>query len=176
MSTRRGQSLVECLVAMTLFGTAFGAVALTLHALQRSECRVRDALDADREWERLSAQLREDAHQATSAVAAEADRQPESASELQLALPAEQTVKYTVQAARVERLLRHQQAVLHRETFRLPAATRARWQVQTDRHTPLVSLRLDPEPGRWSEGIGVGPCRLDAAVRLIGSSSPVARP
>ena len=167
MRTRRGHTLVEVLVATTLFGVIFSTVGLTLHAMARSERQVGAALDADRELERLAVQLRQDAHQATSASTTDAREQTPPQSVLSLALPAGETVHYTLQSDRVERVLRHEQTVRHRETYRLPAGAVGRWQVQAERPVPLVSLVLELEQANSSVPIGAGAWRLDAAVRLF---------
>lgn len=176
MRTRRGHTLLECTVAFALFGTILSTVGLTLHAMARSERRVGAALLADRELERLAVQLRQDAHQATSATATDVRDQKPLQSALSLALPAGETVHYTLQSERVERVLRHEQTLRHRETYRLPAATGARWQVQTERPVPLVSLVLERDQSPSSVPVGVGTCRVDAAVRLFRPAARATKP
>lgn len=176
MRTRRGHTLLECLVAMSLFGVTLSTVGLTLHTMARSERLLGTALDADRELNRLTVQLRQDAHQATSASTTDVGEQTPTHSVLSLALPDEETVQYTLQPERIERVLRHEQTVRHRETYRLPAAAVGRWQVQAERPVPLVSLVLDLAPANSSMPIGVGTCRVDAAVQLFRPHASAPKP
>ena len=176
MRTRRGHTLVEVLVAITLFGVTLSTIGLTLHTMARSERQVAVALDADRELERLTVQLRQDAHQATSASTADVGEQTPPQSVLSFVLPDEETVQYTLQSGRIERVLRHQQTVRHRETYRLPAAAVGRWQVQTERPVPMVSLVLDLAQANSSMPIGAGTCRVDAAVQLFPPHAPPSKP
>lgn len=93
-----------------------------------------------------------------------------------LTLTDEHSVRYTLQAGSVERVLQQGEQPLHRETYRLPPSFTAHWQVDADRPSPMVSLRIDPG-GVGSAGStgSTGPrgfqaIRINAAVGLLRAS------
>lgn len=167
MRTRRGYTLVECLVVLTLTGTALGTSALTMHALSRAERQVREEFQDAGDLARLAVQLREDAHQALSARIESSGEPPTSANVLSLPAPDDRIVQYTLQDANLERVVRQAGIVQHRETYGLPTATAAHWQVVSDRPRLLVSLVWAPEPGRAGGPPGSAMGRLDAAVQVL---------
>ena len=67
MKSRRGYSLIECLVTIALIGTAMTTVAVSMSGMQLACQRVREETIAEMELQRLAVQLRADAHEALSA-------------------------------------------------------------------------------------------------------------
>ena len=118
MNRRRGYSLIEMLVAMTLVATTLSTIGLVLHSLHRAERRLRDDVDFERTVNRLATQLRTDAHNAQggefAAVAANATHARTFASS------SEQTVTYSIEPGGVERRVRRGAALQHREWFAIP--------------------------------------------------------
>jgi hypothetical protein len=144
-----------------------GTVALTLHSLYRADRRVRDTVAHERSLDRFVAQFRADAHQAVSATIDEPSSKTDPATELQFELPGEQTIQYTVQAQNIERVVRHDDAVQHRETYPLPASSTG-WQLRRDGASPIVSLVLELNAtGQANEQLAQRKYRVDAAIGLI---------
>ena len=171
-SHRRGYSLAECLIVITLIATTMGTVALTLHALYRADRRVRDTVAHERSLDRFVAQLRADAHQAVSATIGEPSSETDPATELQLELRGEQTIQYNVQAQNIERTVRRGDTVQHRETYPMPASS-AGWQLRKDGASPIVSLVLELNAtGQANELLVQRKYRVDAAVGLVRPALP----
>lgn len=171
-SRRRGYTLAECLIVITLIATTMGTVALTLHALCRADRCMRDTVAYERSLDRFVAQLRSDAHQAVSATIAEPSSEADPATELRFALSGEQVIQYMVQAQNIERVVRRAQTIQHRETYPLPASSTG-WQLREDGASPIVSLVVEPDDrGRGKEQVASRKCRVDAAIRLIRSPLP----
>ena len=170
MRTRRGHSLVECLITIGLIGATLSIVAVAMSQMRRSCQRVSQASTTELELERFAFQLRTDAHRALSVEREGANDATGPA--LLFRLADELSVKYTLQATHVERLLHRGDEVRHRETYRLPKSFTAAWQVQTDRPAPLVSLKLEPGPVGSSVSLGFQSIQIDAAVGLFPSLLP----
>jgi len=170
MKRRRGYSLLECLVVISLLASILGTVGWTMHALHRTDRRLGDALLASGALERLAGQLRADAHLAESAAASPASGETPAGRELSLTLPAERSVRYTLLPRAVERVVRRGTTLEHRETYPV-VATAAGWQV-----TPsLISLTVQFEPQAPAvPNATVRTGRIDAAVRLV--RTPAAPP
>ena len=95
---RRGHTLIEMLVSMSLISVALTAVALTLHALYGVDRRFRDGMATEAGLDLLTLALRQDAHYARGAkLAADGSGR---ATALVLSLPAEQVITYTSDASR----------------------------------------------------------------------------
>lgn len=172
-SRRRGYSLAECLIVITLIGTTMGTVALTLHLLYRADRRVHATVAHERSLDRFVAQLRSDTHQAVSATIKQPPSDNEPATELQLDLPGGQTIQYSVQARNIERVVHRADTVQHRETYPLPASSTG-WQLRKDGTSPIVSLVLELEgKGRANERLAQRTYRVDAAVCVIRPPLPV---
>ena len=146
---RRGFTLIECLTAFTLLASVLAAVSVTLHTLYQADHRLRDVLAQDRELERLAKDLRTDVHVATAvAVNTEAAA---SGSELALTCGQDRTVTYTLQPRQVDRMERQGDAVMRRESYRLPLVSTA-WQVQPEGGLHVVTLQIDPPPADRDAG------------------------
>ena len=172
MRTRRGYSLVECLITIILIGATLSVVAVAMSRMRLSCVRVSRASTEELELERFALQLRTDAHQALSVEEEEGNDATATGPALVFRLADGRWVQYTVQATHVERLLHRGDEVRHRETYRLPKSFAAVWQVQTDRSLPLVSLKLEPGPIGSSVSLGFQTIQIDAAVGLFPSQLP----
>jgi type II secretory pathway pseudopilin PulG len=169
MRTRRGHSLVECLITIGLIGATLSIVAVAMSQMRLSCRRVSEASAAELELERFAVQLRSDAHQALSVEREGSDDANETSGTLLFKLSDERSVKYTLRTTHLERLLERGDEIRHRETYRLPRSFTALWQVQTDRSLPLVSLKLEPGPLGPGVPLEVQPIQIDAAVGLFPS-------
>jgi len=151
---RRGHSLAECLVAITLLGTLLGTVTLTLGVMYRADRNLRDALDQQRALEQFADRFRSDAHQALSAAVSQPAEAKAPACELVLKSSEDQTIQYTLRPQDVERVVRRGGKIVHRETYDL-AGTAAGWQLRDTQKPAVVSVLFD------------GQIRIDAVVRLV---------
>ena len=163
MRTRGGFSLVECLIAISLMAVVFSTIAVAMSGLRRASRRIREESQVELDLERLSSQLRADAHLALSVDL-------EAPDALLLTLRDERSVRYTLQARSVERVLRQGEEPRHRETYRLPPSCTADWQVDADRPAPMVSLTIDPGAAGSTNPLGFQAMRIDAAVGLLRAS------
>ena len=172
MRTRRGHTLVECLITIGLIGAVMTTVAVAMHGMRRSCRTVRQESTVELDLGRLAAQLRTDAHRALSVKHEDSDDPNETPDTLSFTLAADLSVKYTLRETHIERLLSAGDEIRHRETYRLPASFGADWQVQTDRPSPLVSLILEPESADPGSPFGFRTIQIDAAVGLFPPSLP----
>jgi hypothetical protein len=158
------------LIALALASTVLASVSLTLHTMYRANDRMRRAMFQQRELERLAAQLRTDAHVAFSPVI-EANEEESTGSTLQLALPGDQSVRYALADEYLERILKADDRVQHRERYRLPPDVEARWELEEARATPIVCLTLRDEPELPVPGTGDAHLhRIAAAVGILASA------
>ena len=173
---RSGHTLIEMLVAFVLIAFVFGAIGLMMHVAGKANRRVRDEVELERGLGRFAAQLRTDAHQAQSAKTKDSTAPQAHESVLSLALPEQRTVEYGLASQRVERVVRHGDAVLHRETYLLPASSVARWRLETGRAATMVSFLLEPGAAApTGRSPALDTYHVDAAVQLF-STRPVLKP
>ena len=159
-----------------MIGVILNAVALTLHATRQANRRVRNEADSQLELGRFAAQWRGDAHEARSAKLENPKEAGARPAVLSLALADDRTAEYTLQAECIERVLRRGQAVLHRETYRLPGFSTGRWLLRAGERSPLVSLVLESEAGQIGREAVALPYRVDAAVHLFADVARKAKP
>lgn len=160
MRTRGGFNLVECLIAISLMAVVFSTIAVAMSGLRSGSRHIRQQSEIELDLERFSLQLRADAHLALSVDLEDPDA-------LLLTMNDEHSVRYTLQARSVERVLRQGDQPRHRETYRLPPSFTAHWRVDADRPLPMVSLRLDPGGVGSSGPRGFQAIHIDAAVGLL---------
>ena len=175
---RRGISLVETLAVMSVLSATMGIVAMSLGVMQRTSDRILDGLDHVNQRDRLAAQLRMDAHEASAVEWDNGEQGAESDPVLSLRMDADLTVQYHLYPDEIERVARAGATIQHRDTFFVRPDMAAGWAVDTDRPYPLVSLHLHPcSFGQLGDDSAAPPLRLDAAVGIgrIGSSTIVVR-
>ena len=162
---RRGHTLVESLVAITLLGSLLGTVTLTLGVMYRADRNLRDAAQQQRALEQFTARFRGDSHQALSASVTKPTEAVAPARELVLKSSGDRTIQYTLGPRRVERVVRHGESIVHRESYGLDA-TGAFWQIRDDRKPALISVSFGP-PGPGGGQSETDAVRIDAVVRLV---------
>lgn len=170
MRKRGGFSLVECLIAISLMAVVFSTIAVAMSGLRRCSRRIREESQVELDLERFSSQLRADAHLALSVDLEDSADPGSAANTLLLTLTDERSVRYTLQARSIQRVLRQGEEPRHRETYRLPPSCTAHWQVDVDRPSPMVSLRIDPGAADSTNPFGFQAMRIDAAVGLLRAS------
>jgi type II secretory pathway component PulJ len=157
------------LVAIALLSAVLAAATLSMHTIYRASDQMHDALATQRQLERLATDLRTDAHAAEAATVNRdgAGGQPET---LQLALSDDRIVRYTARPEGFVRTVLGADQVQQRETYRLAPVTEARWQVQTERPTPLVSLTFRVATGAPAHANDAAPAQHIAAA--VGIAAP----
>ncbi len=166
---RRGLTLIEMSVVISMTAVVLSTMAVALHTMFRIDRQVRQELLATDNLMRLSTQLRGDAHQALSAAidAADGGERNAASDRLLLSMGDNRSISFQIVAPRIERLVRRGDAVEHRESYRLAENTSLKWLV--DNEQPLTSVRLEihydsdeqPQPYR-----PVSMLSIDAAVGL----------
>ncbi|MGE0758065.1 MAG: type II secretion system protein J [Pirellulaceae bacterium] len=166
---RQGYSLVECLVAITLTGTALGVVSVTMHGLHRADRRGRDRLESVHELQRFARLWRRDVHQAR---AIEVHPGPHANRQTLLRLPSSpgNAIEYTLDTAGITRVVTTDGAPSHRDSFRLRLDPNVEWQVDRDGDLPLASLAL-----RW-QSADINHLPIDRLVAAAQLRSILARP
>ena len=155
-------TLIETLVVITIMTFLLASMALAIGTLFRAQANLQDDLQRATQLSHLEAQLRSDAHQASSA------EQPDAATIVLHRRP--QRIEYVVEATRVVRSLREDESLLHREVFPLAAKTTISWTIANTGGSalsvPVLSATVTFEPEDPTQGSAVD--RLDAAIGLNG--------
>lgn len=137
LQRRRGVSLIEVMVVISM-GTIFLSLTVgTIHLLMRAQSTAGKALLQTQTLCRLSEQFRRDVHAATAAeVTPAAEDKP---AVLKLTLPGERSVTYELDQHQV-RCIRQQAETTHRDQFSFLAGTK----ITAQQEDGLIRLTLDP--------------------------------
>jgi hypothetical protein len=104
------------------------------------------------------------------------DEAEQAASELVLTLPDERTIAYTLHPQHIERIVRDDETIRHRETYPLVAAARG-WQGLDDQASPIVSLEFELQASRRGDQIaGDETYRVDAVVNVLNAATEMSQP
>ena len=142
MKRRQAYTLVEMIVAIGLTAVTLSVTAMTMHSLHRAEHRIRDDFQQQRTLKRLATQLRQDAHEASTAlVMNDQDPNNPAARQITLAMSDGKSVRYAVHTDRIERDVLKESSVQHRETFRL-LGPGSKWAVQELDGRTILTLHL----------------------------------
>ena len=162
-TSRRGYSLVECLVVISLVAVTLGTVTLTLHGLRRNDMSLRDELGQEQSIDRVASFLRQDVHLANAAelVADPMSAKPTNA--LKLNLGSNRSAEYSLAGDEVHRFVRDGDQITQRDTFSIRSASAGSWQIDTAHERPLVTLWL-PLSGKREDKSRL--CRLCAVIGL----------
>lgn len=158
---RRGYTLLEMIVAISLIMVLMTVSGALFVALSRSERNAQRAAAAQQTIARLDDLFRRDVHQAQSAIIAQDDRQHAA---LTLTLPAGRTVRYTAEDSQLVRLAEFE-AKSHRDDFRIPSS-----QWEFDIQGSRVELRLKRPADTVTQNspalVPLRECRLMALLSL----------
>lgn len=155
---RRGKTLIEMLVLITILSVIMGVVATTLAALFKTDRQVLRDLDQLAALSRLGETFRIDAHAAESCQVGES---------CQLALADGRVVHYAVAGPRIAREVRRGEEVLHRDAFSLPEAASVRFDLPAESGGRLVRLSIAPKDDTdRSFMTPIRPARIEAAIGL----------
>ncbi|MBM4089546.1 MAG: hypothetical protein FJ276_08975 [Planctomycetes bacterium] len=165
---RRGYTLVEMLAILPAVSIILGTVAVTMHAMARTDHQIRDVLDEQLQLEFFVAQLRSDTHEAVSAQVSDRTDPAADAPDLRLTLADGSVVLYRSFTEHIERTVLRNDACEHRETYRLSAVEKGAWSIDGQSGGPLVSVRLRRRIDFGTfEHVDSTPIEVRAAVHLI---------
>ncbi len=137
MNRRRGFSLIEMLVVITVGSVLLGVTVSVFHLLLRMEGTARQYVYQSAVTAQLVDQFRRDVHRAVDAAAADDD--------WQLTFSAGHTIVYRLGPGELVRIERIDGADHHRETFILPPETTVFMKIPDGIGPRLVRLRLVPQ-------------------------------
>lgn len=145
---RRGFSLLELLVVMSLLGAAMMMITVSLHGLYRAEAGLRGDLDREHALEQFLTRWRWDAHTSTTVQSGNDAAGP---SGLTLSLADGRTVIYAATSQGMERIVSSNGEILQRETFLLAGRPTANWKVEERPEAgSIVTLHLELPSRRGS--------------------------
>ena len=138
---RHGFALIELLVVITVAGVLLTLCAGTIHLLLKLDRSGRTASEEAADLARLARDFRADAHASTKPepTALAADR-------LTLSLDGGRMVEYLVRPLDILRTLREGDKVRHLESYRRPARTSVRPEIDRSGPRPFVVLVIDRPP------------------------------
>jgi type II secretory pathway component PulJ len=155
--SRRGISLIEMLVAITVSTALMGLAVSTLYMLMRVGQNGRDHVGQAMIVPRLADQFRSDVHAALRPITADGS----SKNQWRFALPKDCTVTYQVLPGEMERRQQVAGKLVRQESYVLPAHGSAEIVLRTDSTPATASLVItSPGPGS-SPGREI---RIDAAL------------
>jgi prepilin-type N-terminal cleavage/methylation domain-containing protein len=148
MPPRRGFTLIEMLVVMTVGSVMLGVAVSTLFMLLRAETAGRNRVRQCRVIGHLSEQFRADAAEATGPI------MPEAGPPVQwrFALPDGRTAVYRALSGAIEREEFRDGKPLRRESFPLPAGASASLDLRAEAVPATASLTVGPPSAAESGG------------------------
>jgi hypothetical protein len=165
---RRGITIIEVLIVVTAVTMMLGLCAVSIQLLMRLSGDGVSRYGAAVALERLSRQIRDDAHSSDSGqidVDRKADGKPWS---LLLTLAPDHSVAYQSQEGAVVRTESAAGKVVRRESFALPASGAARFLLREEGPSRLVALVVTRGPGKSQ----TEPPRSLEVVAQIGKDRP----
>lgn len=155
---RRGITLLEMAVAVTLLGIMLAATAVLLTTTFQTNAQIRRDLRQQQTLARLNQRFRADAHAA---------RTCDAAAGCQFTLPDGELVQYSWQAPRIEREVRRGGEVVHRDAFELLANAVVTFATDGDPSRQLASVSVDAgrETATRFDTV-VRPTRIEAVVNF----------
>jgi hypothetical protein len=143
---RLGYALVELLVVMTVTALMLTLCAGMIHLLLKLDRTGRTASEQAVDLARLARDFRADAHASTKF-----DRPGIEADRLILEVDAGRTVEYQIRPADVLRTVREGEKVKRYETYRRPARTKARFDIDPEGPRRFAVLSIDRPPDARDE-------------------------
>ena len=165
-SQRRGFTLIEVVLVVSMASVILGAIGVVLHGVWRVDLTARRHGTTMSSLAAVAAQFRGDVHagQIDSSAPLSGDGLADG---LVIALPGDQVIEYRAAAGGITREVRCGGQISHRETYELPSGATAGWRRTAGDSLPLVSLLVDrPREGNQSALAGRRVLRIDAVVGL----------
>ena len=152
---RRGHTLLEMTVVITVGATLLGIAVSLIHVLMRAEQNGRTHVERYVTMARLADQFRDDVHAAAGRPTAEG----QTAWHLELA--ADRTVRYATDPGEITREERMGEKIVSRESYNMPDGYTAAIAPDDATIPALVSLIVELKAGSGSKGREI---RIDAAL------------
>ena len=162
VNRRRGWSLLEVTIAVTLTSVLLAATAVLLTMLFRSDRQIRGDLLQQQVLARLNWQFRADAHAATACEAGN-----DAASRCRLTLADGRSVEYSWQPPRLSRVVSWDEETQQRDDFVLPQQAQVRFVVENRADRQFARLQIAPDdapPRRYATA--VRPAEIEALLGL----------
>jgi prepilin-type N-terminal cleavage/methylation domain-containing protein len=161
---RRGYSLVEMLVVITIASLVLTTVAVALHSLFRVDRDLRQELVQSMALSRISLALRMDAHEAISTTIEPVGEEPR---EIVFAHAEGRSVSYTLDEARIVRRLQQGGQVKHREVYAFPEDTVLTLRMEELESKQVVILEIVHQVGEIEDATdSLRKRRIEAVVAL----------
>jgi type II secretory pathway pseudopilin PulG len=161
---RRGATLIEVMVMITVISVVMTGAATTLVALLRLERQARSDQSELQTLANLAARWRTDVH---AAIAASAD------DDCELTVTDGRTIRYSFAESRIAREVRLGETIVHRDAFVLPSRAQVEFTMADSHAGRLLRLSIAPATVSASPiGAPVRPAVLDAVINLHGGQRP----
>jgi hypothetical protein len=158
MMGRRGKTLIEMLILMSVMSLILGLVATSLVLLFKTDRQVRRDLDQVTALARLGSKFRADAHAATACQAGDT---------CDLAQSDGRVIRYALAEGRITREVRRGDTLEHRDAFVLPRTATARFDMPAEANGRLVRLIIAAaENSDRAFLTAVRPATIEAAIGL----------
>ena len=158
LRVRRGKTLIEMLILVSMLSAILATTATTLVALFKTDRQIRGDLTQLTALARLSSRFRTDAHAATSCQIDQA---------CALTLPDGRVVRYAQEGRRLHRQVLRGEAALHRDAFVLPDTALVKFEQPAEHGTRLVRLTIRSQADADKSFLTpVRPTTIDAAIGL----------
>jgi len=144
MKQRRGITIVETIVSMSISAVIVGVAVGAIHQLFLAESRSRDHVARLVSVGRLADQFRRDVHASVGLADQNEMADNLSCEELHLATHEGQTIVYRVDATSVERIGLLGEDIQQLETYTLPPATEAVFEINDEMRNRMLTLRILP--------------------------------
>lgn len=156
MRRRRGISLIEVLVVITLSSAMVAAAVALLHALLRTRDVAQAGMVQRASIARLADTFRDDVHRATAFQPGEA--KDSRAAQWTFGVGAGRAVAYRVEQGELVREVREGNATARREFFVLPKDAKLAVTRRSEGKADLIEMSITPE----GDSSGAGACRIEA--------------
>ena len=161
---RRGTTLVELLVIISVCSVVMCASGVLLHSMYRADKEGRLAIETGATVARLSLQFRRDAHAASEAeLLNEANGK---ASGLAFRGPFQPTIEYRQQGWAVVRRAKQGNKVVHLDSFGLPGGTEFVWTLEVGQPS-LAAIQIARPARRGVKLDAMRQQRLEAIVGIV---------
>ena len=163
---RKGMTLLEVAITVSLTGILLASTAVLLTVLFRTEVQIRRDLAQQTTLARLNQRFRGDVHLATECDATDGCR---------LELADGRTIEYAWQPPRISRVVQREGKVEHRDAFELPRGAKVSITVAPAAPRQMATLIIaagDELPHRYATP--VRPARIEAIVHLHPEIGPQA--
>jgi prepilin-type N-terminal cleavage/methylation domain-containing protein len=160
---RRGFTLVEMTVVVSLASIVLGGVAVLLQGIWRAERSVANHRTNMAAMFRIGELFRDDVHAGKFTDAALPPNGP-PVDEIAFVLPGDRTVEYSSSDAQIERIVRVKEEVVHQDTFSLPAGSTAGWHLADQEPYRVTLLITIPQGAKQLDPADKRIIRIDATM------------